>query len=283
MTGGQFHADLVDRYEDRMADVERALADAVDTEISASDVLLADETTSLADLAGIDDGLEAIQEDLDALDYDCELLDGPVHLDGDVIVHLDRLRQGQPHATESTAEDDADSDDFDAAQTLQHIRLDFASAVNYRDAIWQFLAPAGITVGAILTVLGIWLPWYLYPPILLLGVLVGALNHYRVRRSEAKRLDSLRAQTDREPWSMLSVLVKKAETPDTTAYYAWISGRQYAATDREEFSGLFRAYATRPPRYELPDPDVPEHPPHPLEARDADAIDVSAHNVASGS
>ncbi|MFC7134340.1 MULTISPECIES: hypothetical protein [Salinibaculum] len=127
------------------------------------------------------------------------------------------------------------TDDVGFWTELKHYRLDLASAINFSNILWQFLLPALVTATIVLSLLGVWVGLAWYPVVALLGLFVGAVNYYRHRRKEARRLDSLRDDAEGRDWSMVAALVKEVETQETTAYYGWLAGRRYASYDRDRF------------------------------------------------
>lgn len=173
------------------------------------------------------------------------LVDALDETDHELPAELTEHRELEPHHDEieidddveviDESDDDADTDEIDLQRELKHFRLDLASAINFSSVLWQFFLPAGLTAGAVLSILGVWVGLAWYPVVALLGLAVGAANYYRHRRREARKLQSLRDDVEAPDWSMISVLVKAVETDETTAYYGWLAGRRYASYDRDRF------------------------------------------------
>lgn len=146
----------------------------------------------------------------------------------------DRGSDGDRDALRDT-DDIFDAGDHGLRSSIKHLRLDLAAGLNFSNIAWQFGLPAVVASVVLLAALGLWTspPWYAV--VLLLGSSVGALNYYRHRRRETRRLDRLRDDPESNDWSMISLLVKGVETDETSAYYGWLAGHRYASYDRDRF------------------------------------------------
>lgn len=123
-------------------------------------------------------------------------------------------------------------------------RLDLQTTLDLDEILWYVLVPAAAATGLLLLAVQIWVPLWMYPPILAAGLLVGILNYARIGLVRSRRLEALREEHDPIEFGELSVLVKEVEIPERTTYHAHVAGRQYAHDDREEFveAVAFRAY-----------------------------------------
>lgn len=210
---------VVATVNDSVDEIERRIREALETgeDDTLTPALPAGDTFALArDAASNATALAGVLDDADLPEEYLEHSAGVDHL-GDEF------------------QEESDGDDLNLRQEIKHFRLDLASAINFSNIAWQFALPAGLTSLAVLSLLGVWVGLLWYPVIALLGAAVGAANYYRHRRRDAKTLDSLRDDVERNDWGLISVLVKEAETDETIAYYGWLAGRRYAAYDRDQF------------------------------------------------
>jgi len=203
---------VVATVDDTVEEIERRIVEALQTG--------EDDTLSLAE------GSAAVEERVFQAERRAQILADELDLPDDM---------GSRDLEDDADPEDVDDEEMDFGTAVKHLRMDLASALNFSNIFWQFVLPAAGTTVLALSTLGVWVgaPWY--PVLIALGMAVGALNYYRHRRREAKKLDSFREDVEETNWSMLSILVKPVETQETTGYYVWVAGRRYAAYDRLQF------------------------------------------------
>ena len=128
-------------------------------------------------------------------------------------------------------------------QHFQTYRMDLATSFSFDEFAWRFLLPMGVTMALIFTVLGrLWFSVIVYPVIIAASVTIGALFYGGYKWRKRRSLRSLRQSPSTTNWRACVTLAKRVDTPEQTAYYAWMAGRRYADYDQHR---LARAVAKR--------------------------------------
>lgn len=172
------------------------------------------------------------------------LLDGFTEGEDDILERDTSELQQREHPPEPDSTEDAGEEgSLSWGARFKLWRMDTAAALESGDLLWQFAAPAGLTIFLVIIAAGIWLQPWLYPLIFSLGVFIGAVNYWRISRSREKQRRELQEEENPEPWDACSVLVKgPVRTEGVQMAYAWFNGSGYAAYTPGELS---RALAPR--------------------------------------
>jgi len=106
-------------------------------------------------------------------------------------------------------------------------RLELASSLSFTELLWRFVMPAVATFVTLLVLARIWVAPWVYLVFLAASLLVGAAYYQYTRWRRRRQLHSLREPGEGTQWSDIAIMAKRVQTPDTTAYYAWVAGNCY--------------------------------------------------------
>ena len=110
-------------------------------------------------------------------------------------------------------------------------RLELASTLNLSDLFWSFGLPTMATFVALLIAVRFWVAVWVYPAMMVVSVMVGALWYVAVHRRRRTRAKDARQPETQPRHSDIAVLVKKVAVPETTIYMGWCGGTVYADYD----------------------------------------------------
>ena len=121
-------------------------------------------------------------------------------------------------------------------EQIRLTRLELASSLSFRDLFWRFFVPSAAVFVVLLIIVQIWVAVWVYPILAAAATLVGTAYYQYTSWRRRRRLSALREPEKTPTWSDIAAMVKKVETEDTTAYYAWVAGRCYVDYDAVRLS-----------------------------------------------
>lgn len=141
---------------------------------------------------------------------------------------------------EPVADDGASEDEQERAglltrvkRTIQTVRMDVTTTLNFGELGYRFVLPTAITTLLIVMVnQTLWFQPWVYFAILAASVTVGGSYYTFYKWNQHRRLENLRRDRNPTSWNSVRVLAKTVETEEATVYMAWMNGKRYADHDR---------------------------------------------------
>lgn len=122
-------------------------------------------------------------------------------------------------------------------QTIQTVRMDFATAANFDELKWRFGIPAIVTfIGLVTAFQTVSFHPLFYPVLMAASVLGGGAYYTTFKWRRRRKLGSTRDAPRSRKWRSCAALVKRVEVNGVTGFYVWMGGHRYFSFDKHRLA-----------------------------------------------